>query len=138
MVMTAGLPGCASQSFRSFKQRLVSKSDEVIVTFYDSEFVNAKKLQQLTEFHVDNQVEVGQFRRFIRHMKSSEDDCGSDGTVSFQNEQDTVQQMSFNLENRCISFLSENAPNGTSKHRLSRKGTQWLESLRETQGGQGY
>ncbi|MBN2670582.1 MAG: hypothetical protein JXX29_02855 [Deltaproteobacteria bacterium] len=140
------IPGCRTQSFFAFKQRLVSHSNEVVVTFYDSTIMNAETLKKLIAFSVDNSEEVNQFRRFIRRIGTRAEDCRSDGSLTFLNEDGQLQRMEFNLQNRCVTIhpvdeatldsdSSTDEPSSEaplpSQHRLSRKGAQYLEMLRD-------
>lgn len=136
-VVVGGAAGCASQSFSNFKQKLVSRSDEIVITFYDSKTMNAETLKELTEFSVDNSAEVSRFRRFILSLRSRDEDCRADGKLNFVSGRQHLQQMEFNLENRCVTVIPVNAQGKQKKSadmarkRLSRTGVAYLEALQQ-------
>lgn len=124
--------GCATPSFLAFKNRLVSRTDEIIVTFYDSKAMNAKTLAKLAEFSVDNSEEVGEFRGFIRTWSSLSDDCESDGQMSFIDTEKNSQRVGFNLGNRCVAFYPTDArEKNVVQKRLSFQGKRYLERKRQ-------
>ncbi|MBN2526066.1 MAG: hypothetical protein JXR76_06700 [Deltaproteobacteria bacterium] len=124
--------GCATHSFVQFKKQIVSRTNEVIVTFYDSKYMNGQTIRKLTEYRVDNQQEVGRFRKFIRRLKLRQEDCRRDGRMTFVGKDGVVQQMSFNLDNRCVALDGDLAQDDskTRRHRLSLRGASWLQSLK--------
>lgn len=122
-----GESGC---SVMDLKKDLLKNTDTVIITFYDSEVMNKKAVESATSVEIASDEEIEAFVDFISNRPMQREFCEPTGSASFYNKGNSLQRMSFNLDQGC-GYIEFDKTDSQEARRVSRRGLRYLKKQME-------